>query len=298
MRKINLLAIIIVVLTFAACSGGKQLTQSAQSGQAAYNSGDYQKALEDWEAVIENYKKEGKENECPVYGEAADAAVKLGQTDKAIQYFKSDLYTNFADGDTYFNLAALYRQIDNLSKEMDMLDAYSSKYPEGEKIDAVKTRLFEINAEIKNWEVVVNSWTGLPTDVQSEVPIIETYFKANEKLKNDSICDRLATQLLEINKENTVALGWMAKKLFWQAEKKYQAEMKAYNENKTNKHYKKLLNALDEVSSDFKTSLNYFNTLYSIEPTPENAKYLGDIYNRLDDKKKAEYYYKLSKGND
>jgi hypothetical protein len=38
--------------------------------------------------------------------------------------------------------------------------------------------------------------------------------------------------------------------------------------------------------------------LYSVDPKPEYAKYMGDIYNRLDDKDKADYYYEKSKGND
>lgn len=295
MHKIFLIAGGLLLLTFVACSGGKQITQTMQSGQSAYNTGDYQKALADWEIVIAHYKKTDTEKECPVYSEASDAAGKLGQTEKAIRYLKSDLYTPFANGDSYFKLAGLYRQIDNLSNEMDMLEAYSSKYPDGEKIDDVKSRLFEINTEIKNWEVVVGLWGSLSTNTQAEVPIIEMYFLANEKLKNDSVCDRLALQLLEQDNKNTVALEWMAKKLFWQAENKYQNELKAYSKNKTNKQYKKLLNALDVVSSDFKKSLVYFKTLYAVDPSPAYAKYLGDIYNRLDDKKKADYFYKLSK---
>jgi tetratricopeptide (TPR) repeat protein len=282
------------ILILASCSGGKNLTQTEQSGQLAYNAGDYQKALSEWEIVIGEYKSKGIENECPVYFEAAEAAVKLGQNEKAIDYLKADLNTTFASGETYFNLAELYRQIDNLSKEMDMLNAYLVKYPAGEKIDTVRTRLFEIEAEIKDWDAVVNSWNNLSPEVQSQIPMIETYFVANEKLDNDSVCDQLAMQLLEKDSKNTVALEWMAKKLFWQAEKRYQQEMKDYSDNKTNKQYKQLLGALDIVSADFKSSLAYFTELYTVDPSPENAKYLGDIYNRLDDKKKADYYYELA----
>lgn len=294
MHKSGLILISVLLVFLVSCSGVKNLTETEQSGQSAFNSGDYQKALSEWEIVINEYKNKGTENECPVYFEAAEAANKLGQTDKAITYLKSDLNTGFANGNTYFKLAELYRQIDNLSKEMDMLNDYIEKYPSGAEIDSVRTRLFEIDAEIKDWDAVVKSWNNLTPEVQSQIPMIEAYFTANEKLKNDSVCDRIAIQLLDTDSRNTIALEWMAKKLFWQAEKRYQDEMKAYSKNKTNKQYKQLLGALDVVSSDFKTSLAYFNELYSIEPSPENAKYLGDIYNRLDDKKKANYYYGLA----
>lgn len=291
MHKIGFSLIAILILILASCSGGKNLTQIEQSGQSAFNSGDYQKAVTEWEIVIAHYKNKGIENECPVYFEASEAAAKLGQTEKAIDYLKADLNTTFASEETYFKLGEFYRQIDNLSKEIDMLNAYLVKYPTGEKIGTVKTRLFEIDAEIKDWDAVVNSWNNLSPEVQSQIPMIETYFVANEKLDNDSVCDQLAMQLLDLDAKNTVALEWMAKKLFWQAEKRYQEEMKAYSDNKTNKQYKQLLGALDVVSADFKASLTYFTELYTIDPSPENAKYLGDIYNRLDDKKKADYYY-------
>jgi len=88
-------------------------------------------------------------------------------------------------------------------------------------------------------------------------------------------------------------LDWTAKKYFWKAENRYQDELKAYEKNKTNKQYNKLLKALDIVSADFKTSLDYFKKFYTIDPNPGTAKYLGNIYNRLDDKKKADYYYRI-----
>jgi hypothetical protein len=51
------------------------------------------------------------------------------------------------------------------------------------------------------------------------------------------------------------------------------------------------------VTAEFKLALTYFDKLYAVNPSPDYAKYIGDIYNRLDDKKKADYYYEKSKGN-
>ena len=113
-------------------------------------------------------------------------------------------------------------------------------------------------------------------------------------MKNDSVCDLVATGLLELDDQNFMALEWTAKKYFWQAENRYQAELEAYDNNKTNKQYNQLLRALDMVSADFKKSLGYFKTLYDLDPDPKTAKYLGNIYNRLDDKEKAEFYYSKS----
>lgn len=282
----------IVVVFLFSCSGTKQLTQFQADGEKAYTMGDYSKALTEWEKVIDFYDKQGNPNECPVYAEAAAAAIETGQVDKAIQYLVAETRTGKASPDTYLDLAVLYNQIDNLSKEIDALNAYVIKFPEGEKVEQVKEDLFEIYVETKNWEAAQTEYNKLSEASKGEM--IEPYFILNEALKNDSVCDTLALEMLDKNPENVLALDWMAKKLFWQAEKRYQDEMKAYSENKTNKQYKQLLGALDIVSADFKASLAYFTELYTIDPSPENAKYLGDIYNRLDDKKKADYYYGLA----
>ena len=269
-----------------------------QDGQMAYDQGNYQKALADYDAVIEHYKNLGKENECPVYAEAAAAAMQMGQLEKAIKYLEAESKTANVEEITYYELAGLYRKIDNLSKELDELDTYVSKYPEEENIEQVQTRLFEIYRETDRWEDAIAKWNDLSPETQSGMQMIEGFFLANKKLKNNDVCDKLALQLLDLDKENVMALDWFAKQLFWKAEKRYQDEMKAYNANKTNKQYKQLLGALDVVSNDFKTSLGYFKTLYTIDPNPQYAKYLGDIYNRLDDKKKANYYYEKANGNE
>ena len=286
-----------MILIFSGCSSSKNITQTMQDGQTAYAEGNYQKAFSDWEVVIEDYKNQGKANECPVYTEAAAAAMHLGQLEKAIQYLEAESNTANVEAITYYELAGLYRKIDNLSKELDELDTYVAKYPEGENIEQVQTRLFEIYLETDRWEDAIAKWNDLSPESQSGLQIIEGYFLANKKLKNDDVCDKFALLLLELDNENVMALDWFAKQLFWKAEKRYQDEMKAYNTNKTNKQYNRLLKALDVVSKDFKTSLGYFKTLYAIDPNPQYAKYLGDIYNRLDDKKKANYYYEKAKGS-
>ncbi len=121
--------------------------------------------------------------------------------------------------------------------------------------------------------------------------MLEGYFITNKALENDSVCNILASELLKLDENNLAGLDWEAKKYFWQAENLYKDEMEAYEKNKTNRQYNKLLKSLDVVSADFKTSLGYFKTLYELDPSPKYAKYLGNIYNRLDDKPKADYYY-------
>jgi hypothetical protein len=92
-----------------------------------------------------------------------------------------------------------------------------------------------------------------------------------------------------------MALEWLAEKYYWLAENSYKAEMEAYEKNRTNKQYNQLLKAFETVSANFKTSLTYFKKLYDLDPSGEYATFLSNIYARLDDKEKAEYYKRLIK---
>ncbi|MEJ2594346.1 MAG: hypothetical protein P8100_04310 [bacterium] len=294
--RTGILAIITLsVLLMTSCSGGKQLSQNKDRAESAFKSGNYTEALRYYEEVIHAYESGNDATNCPVYARAAEAAGKIGQTEKAIRYLEADRYTRFANADTWFDLSLLYREIDNLSKEIEALEEYLRRYPEADKADLARTRLFDIFMETGNWEYARDQWNVIPES--SRESRIEDCFVFNRALENDHACDTLAIQLLKSDDENQLALEWMAKKLFWEAERLYQDEMKAYNENRTNKQYRQLLKALDRVTADFKTSLGYFKKLYDADPLPEYAKYLGDIYNRLDDPKKAEFYYQKSSGN-
>lgn len=298
MRTHNLLILFVLTSFLISCSGGKQISTTIQEGQTAYQSGQYESALKHYEEVIAYYNQNDNSKECPVYFEAADAAIQLGQKDKAIDYLKKDQYSNHINPETYYALADLYREKDNLSKELDELESYETKFPEGNRVTEVRARLFDLYVESENFDKALTSWDQLSEDEKNSVEKLEGYFKVNKVLDNDSVCDAVALKLLNFDENNLSALEWMAKKYFWKAEKRYAAELKAYEANKTNKQYKQLLKALDQVSIDFKTSLGYFKKIYLVDPEPQYAKYLGDIYNRLDDKKKADYYYRLAKGND
>ena len=100
---------------------------------------------------------------------------------------------------------------------------------------------------------------------------------------------------LSLEDTNVLAMEWEAMRLYNKAENRYQSEMKAYENKKTTSQYNKLLKAFEGVTADFKSSLKYFKELYEINPSKKYASYLANIYARLDDKQKAEYYKSLSK---
>ncbi len=285
---------LVLLLGVVSCTPGKQLSTLNDSAEAAFNTGRYADALQTWEQIINSFEAEGKSKECQVYGKAAQAALKLGQTKKAISYLESDQWSIAVNEETFEYMAKSYREIDNLSKEMDALETYTSRYPNGDAITEVKERLFETYVESENWDFVIENTDLLSAESLQKLSNMEGLFLANKAMKNDAACDALAKEMLAKDENNLHALNWLARKYYYKAENRYRDEMAAYEKKRTNKQYKTLLKALDVVTADFKTSLRYFKKVYSIDPSPKTAKFLGHIYGRLDDKKKEKYYKGLS----
>lgn len=248
-----------------------------------------------YEQSIASYENRGKQKECPVYCKAGQAALALGQNDKALGFFEKAKYTASENAETYIGLSSCYRKIDNLSKEMDALQTYLEKYPEGQEKQKVSDRLFAIYTESENWEKAVTLWPSVKAQADSNHRLLEDYLIVNEALHNTKSCDSTANVLLHVDKRNKIALAWKGKKYYHLAENRYQKEMKAYEAHKTRKQYAHLLKAFKKVTADFKLSLNYFKPLYRLDPKPIYARYLANIYKRLDDKAKAQYYRSKAK---
>ncbi|MFP4042095.1 MAG: tetratricopeptide repeat protein [Bacteroidales bacterium] len=278
---------LLIVLIAQSCAT-KKLTEQ---GNTAYDSGAYDTTLSALGKVIEKRESQNKKAEPEIYFKAGMAAHKLGKTDTAREYLEKAERLEFSSPELYASQAKIYKEIDNLSKEMSALEEYYEKYPEGEEIDDVKVRLFETYVESENWKLAVDLWSDLKEEVRDNLDLLTGYLIANENLENDELCDKLARQILEKDSNNIPALEWLAKKHFWDAEDTYIREMKAYEKNKTRKQYKKLMSEWDGIWENFRKSRDYFLKLYKLDPKPEYAEYLGNVYTRLDDEQKAEYYY-------
>jgi tetratricopeptide (TPR) repeat protein len=285
--------ILMVLITFSSCSSSKSVVSKKQTADSYFASGDYASALKTFEEIIASYESAGNEKECPVYTKAAEAAWNLGQKEKAIEYFKKAEYSPASLSDeTFLGLAKYYREKNNLSKELMALQDYLANFPEGKNAPDVKKKLFELYVESENYDKALDLWPEIQNIVEGDTTFILDYFKVNEALDNKQVCDSIAPVILDFNPNNMEALEWEAKKYYDRAEALYQKEMKYYEKNRTTKQYSRLLKALKSVTADFKTSLKYFTRLYEIKPDTKYASYLANIYNRLDNKAKAEYYKK------
>lgn len=283
---------VLLFVLLAGCTTGVNLKNVRQTADQAYARGEYSTALAGYEQIIAGYKQQNKTNECPVFGNAGQAALKTGKANKAIEYLEMDTYTPFATGQTYYGLAESFRMIDNLSKEIMALKNFIELFPEGAQIQTIRTRLFETYVESENWHLAQTLWPQLPAEEKSKIEILEKWFLVNRKLENSGECNKLADQLLNTNPDNIAALEYKAENAYWDAENHYQAEMKAYEKNKTNKQYKKLLAELDKVTAEFQIALDFYDKLYALNPKPEYAQYISNIYVRFNNKEKSEYYRK------
>jgi len=279
---------IVFILAYS-CTTGAKVSTIQQNADQAWQAKDYSAALSGYEQIIANYKLEQKTDECPVYGRAGLAAFNTGELSKAIDYLQMDTYTTYATEETYLGLAESYRKKDNLSKEILTLQKYVELFPDGDHFQDVKIRLFETYVESENWESARELWPPLP-DSEINEELLSKWFTVNLALKNDDKCNILSIQLLKMNPDNIPALEWQAEKAFDKAENHYQTEMDAYEKNNTNKQYKRLLEELKQVTVEFQAAKLQFEKLYTLDPQPAYAQYLSNIFVRLNDKEKADYY--------
>ncbi len=291
MKISNVLKFLLVILIFHSCAS----TKLTDEGNTAYQSNNYEEALAKYDQVIETAENSGKKAKAPVYEKAGLAAFKLEQTEKARKYLESARGLQYSSAELYSTLASIYKTIDNLSKEITALETYHKKYPQGKEIKEVNARLLETYVESENWDYAVELWPGIENQAQTDANMLANYLIVNKNLDNTETCEDLAQKIYKLEPNNIAFLEYYAEKYFWLAENLYVKEMSAYKKNRTRSQYNKLLKALEQVWPNFQKSRDLYLKLYKIDPKPEYAKFLAQIYTRYDDEQKAAYYEKRAK---
>lgn len=291
---IRIIILFLLAGTFA-CTSGKQLTRINEQASAAYSAGEYQQALNYYEQLILAASEKGESVGGEVYNKAGLSAWNAGNTSKALEYLEAARHTEAANEQTFAVLAKGYRQVDNLSREITNLERYLERHPEGEENEELRQRLFMTYVESMNYDLALDLWADLDEAARQQEELMEGHFMVHKNLGNDTKATEIAQQLLKKNKNNVAALEWLAELYYWRAENRYQAENKAYEQNRTRRQYAKLLKAYEILNTDFRISLSYFQRLYEMDPKPSYARYIGNIYLRFQDKEKADYYHRKAK---
>lgn len=288
MKLRNILIAAVIMVAIFSCA----TTSLLDKGNAAYQQGDYALALQTLEQIIDQGINSGTIADSAVYFKAGMAAQNLGQQQKAENYLKTAFDQGFADEELFISLMNKNREIDNLTREIYALEAYHTHFPEGAKINSINKRLFETYIESEQWVKANTLWPEIESHVSDDVTFLEHYLKVNKKLYQHEKCDEVVQQILTLDADNLVGMEWQAVKYYNKADDRYVSEMKAYQENKTRKQYKKLLAAWDLIWPDYRKARDYFEKLYTLSPNTKYARFLGNIYSRMDKKDKATYWYK------
>ena len=281
---------IIISLFLASCGTPKLIVHHDQLAMQSADSGNYEQAIAEWKTYIETQKTNGDSILPLAYAEMGKAYFSLENYLQAEANFDIARDNSYADPEMYVMMQARYQSIDNLSKEITVLEYYRDNFSQAADSSKMRNRLFETSLESENWVQAEEIWTQMDEDSKNNEEYLGIYFVMNKDLKNNAKCDEIAQQLLKVNKENKMGLDWLAKKYYNLGENRYQKAMTTYNKKKTSKTYKVLLKELDKSTADYKKALTYLNVLWQFEGKEKYAVYLTNIYGRFDDKKKSQYY--------
>ncbi|MBU1008529.1 MAG: hypothetical protein KKD74_00200 [Bacteroidetes bacterium] len=282
-------ASLVLLLLLSSCVSTAKLTNALPQADAALAAGDYARALKLYEEIIASHDQAATQAQCTVYEQAGNAAALAGDQAVAESHYKLAIYYQQAGPKTYGALAKMYREAGNISKELMMLEPLEKQFPESAQAADSRKRLFELFVISEQYEHAIGLWPQLEEAEKGEVLTMQ-YFQANRKLNRNEACNKIAQQLLKLNGSNVDALFWEAKRYYQLGDNRYVTEMAAYEKNKTRKQYAHLLKELDVATADMKTALGYFKKLWAINPDPDYALYLTNIYARFDDEKNAAYY--------
>lgn len=287
------LILIIMVFILAACGTPKVTTSYKNIAEQAVAEGNFEAATENWRLYFEQQALEENEVAPEYYADAAKMAYRAEQPDLALNWFGQAEAGGYADAGMYLDMVQIYKQKNNLAKELEALEYYRNHYQNEPDLAGVNSRLFEIYTDINNQEKAIAVWNDLSEENRGKEEYLEKYLKVRKQLDHDAVVDSVAEAILEVNAKNVNALEWLGTKYYHKAEDRYQQEMKAYEKNHTRVQHIKLTQALKTVTADFRKAADYFKTLWEIEQDPKYATYLVNIYTRFEDQQTADYYRKF-----
>ncbi|MGQ7870297.1 hypothetical protein [Sunxiuqinia sp. sy24] len=287
--------IVVMALIVGGCGAPKVTTSYRNIAEQAVAEGNFEAATANWRLYFEQQTLEENEIEPQYFAEAAKMAYQADRTDLALSWFEQAQASKYADPQMYLNLVALYRQKNNLSKELDALEFYQTNYQNQTDLEGVNARLFAIYSQINEREKALAFWPTMSLEDRQKEEHLDAYFSIQKKLKNEAVCDSVAAEILAINPKHVAALEWLGIKYYNQAETRYQSELKKYEENHTRVQHIKLTQALKTVTADFQKALSYFKPLWEMDQNSRYAAYLVNIYTRFEDPETANIYRKYLK---
>lgn len=281
---------LLTMLLLNSCSTTLNIADLQQNAETAYEAGDYATALQHYESLIKKWNENQAFEENPYYDKAGKAAFAMKDYNKAIEYFNHSMHYGFADKQTYLVLTEYYHEAQNFSREMTLLNALIEKFPEVAVETGAHERLLEMYVETSRWEEAAAQIPYISRE--PDIRLLEKMLLIHSKLDNEQEAEKIAGQLLKLDRDNVAALEQKAINYFEAGEARYNAETEAYERNKTRSQYARLLRGYEAAGEDYRKARDIFERLYKENPERRYAVYLYNIYARFQDEEKAAYYRK------
>ncbi len=285
-----LVFLFLLAILFQACAPVKKLDQLYLEAESALEAENKEAALLAYEEFIALGLANNMDVDIQVYNRAASLAYDLGDPGRAISLLDPFRRSEVATPETHSILARSYKMIDNLSLELSSLESYLTNFPDGEEVSDMRGRLFKVYVASNQMDKAVQLWDELEDSQRSDETLMTGFFVTQRALSDDVAATQMAAALLDKNPEHQEALEWLARRYFRQAESLYEREITAYENNRTHRQYARLLEAMEEVNTDLRIALSYFRRLWALDPSPEYARFLVNIYERFQDNDQAAYF--------
>lgn len=293
MHLAKLLFVPVLSVLIVGCGSTQKITK-VETLDKSWNLGDYSQVYETSKVEIEKSEKKGKDAAAMYYTFAGKAALKLNDVSAARTNLEKALSITPESEDLYPYLVEVYQRIDNLSYEISTLENYRKRFPQGKYTSQMNEALFKAYVESENWEKAIKGWQELTSEDVLDPSYLELYIKVLDELNLKTELNETVEQLLNVDAKNQLALTYKATEIYKSAEERYKKEMALYNARKTRKQYGILLKALEKSTDEFKQARDMFETIYQQSKSDEVAGYLANIYARLNNQQKSEYYKKLA----
>ena len=294
--KFFYLFLFLLAITLVSCFPTKQVNELKYYANSAMEAGDYISSLDIYKKIIQLHNDRNRDVESDIYLKAGLVAWKLNETSKTIDFLEKAKSDGDRSPEVYYILSKAYLEIDNLSREITNLEEYVDNYPQGMKINEAQNQLFIAYVKSRNWQLAAEMWPKVNPHFREQSKTLTARLKLLAEQGKDKESIDVARKVIALDAQNILALEVLAQGYYQKAEENYTKEMRAYEQNRTMRQYRQLLKELEIINANFRTSRDYFEKLYELDPNPRYANFLGNIYTRFDNKQRAEYFYRKARG--
>jgi len=223
----KLLAIFgVIALLFNACSPTKKITAIQTQIEYAYQQGNYETALTQYETLKQVASTKKTEPANTVKAQAAKSAYKLKKYDTAALLF-SEIPQSFKDSEAIYMQGLSYNKTNQPEMEYQHWRSNASLLQENKNYPLVLQRLFLLETANGKYHEADTLWHHLSKN-KDEI-VLSARLRGLKELGKEKEALQIAASILKLNPENTEAIYFKAVNHYEKGETLYQSEMTKYN---------------------------------------------------------------------